>query len=118
MDNRINDLVQTGIKTVEERIEFPPEYDSQGNLVREAFTEVIEHEVPIMETVYRDMTPEEEAEVLAHQAECEELEQTRPRTPEERCDAVEVKQSATEQDVNMLADTVLALCDIIEGGEE
>lgn len=31
---------------------------------------------------------------------------------------VEKRQETTEQDVNMLADTVLALCDIIEGGDE
>lgn len=106
MDNRINDLVQTGIETVEERIEFPPEYDSQGNLVREAFTEVIEHEVPIMETVYRDMTPEEEAEARAFEASMPEPQPT----IDER---VETLKSSTDE----LADTVLALCDLIEGGK-
>lgn len=115
---RIAEYKQTGTKTVDERYEIPAEYDEDGNLIREAYTEVITREVRIYGLVYRDMTPDEEAEAMRQQAEWEEYERTRPRTPEERCDSVEVKQIATEHDVNMLADTVLALCDIIEGGEQ
>ena len=33
-------------------------------------------------------------------------------------DDFEPKEDTTSKDIEMLADTVLALCDIIEGGEE
>lgn len=113
---RICELVQTGTKQITNTV-MVYDYDQDGNIIGQ-HEETVTKEEPVMETVYRDMTPEEEAEALAQQAEWEEWERTRPRTPEERCDAVEDKQTATEQDVNMLADTVLALCDIIEGGEQ
>lgn len=115
---RVAEYKQTGTKTVEERYEIPAEYDEAGDLIREAYTDIITREVGIYGLVYRDMTPDEEADVLEQQREAEEWEHKRQRTPEERCDAIEDKQTATEQDVNMLADTVLALCDIIEGGEQ
>lgn len=35
--------------------------------------------------------------------------------PRDRMGQLEAKQTATESDVDMLADTVLALCDILEG---
>lgn len=113
---RINELVQIGTETITNTV-IVDDYDQDGNIIGQ-HEETVAVEKPIMENVYRDMTPEEEAEALRQQSALEEYERNRPRTPEERCDAVEVKQSYTEQDVNMLADTVLALCDIIEGGEQ
>lgn len=113
---RICELVQTGTETITNVI-MVDDYNEAGEIVGQ-HEETVTKEVPVMENVYRDMTPEEEAEAMRQQSELEEYERTRPRTTEERCDAVEVKQSSTEQDVNMLADTVLALCDIIEGGEQ
>lgn len=113
---RICELVQTGTKTITNVI-IVDDYNEAGEIVGQ-HEETVAVEKPIMENVYRDMTPEEEAEALRQQAEWEEYERTRNRTPEERCDSVEVKQRATEQDIEMLADTVLALCDIIEGGEQ
>ena len=113
---RVCEQLQTGTEAITNVI-VVDDYNEIGELVGQ-HEETVTEEVPVMETVYRDATPEEEAEALTQWAEWEEQERTRPRTPEERCDAVEVKQSATEQDVNMLADTVLALCDIIEGGEQ
>lgn len=112
---RICEQVQIGTKTITNVI-VVDDYNEIGELVGQ-HEETVTKEVPVMENVYRDATPDEEAEALAQQAKWEEWERNRPRTPEERCNAVEVKQNATEQDVNMLADTVLALCDIIEGGE-
>lgn len=38
--------------------------------------------------------------------------------PRDRMGEIEEKQDETKQDVDMLADTVLALCDILEAGEE
>ena len=115
---KVNELVQRGTKTETRQVFVPAVYDEEGNMLSEARTELQKVEVPNMVAVTRDMTPDEEAEALAQQAKWEEWERTRPLTPEERCGAVEAKQSDTEQDVNMLADTVLALCDIIEGGEQ
>lgn len=103
---RINELIQTGTETVTEQI---PILDDEGMETGEY--ETVTREIPIMSMVYRDMTPEEEAEALAQQAQADEYERTRPRTVEEKLDA-------TKADVDMLADTVLALCDILEGGDE
>ena len=115
---KINKLVQVGTVEYTEDVVIPATYDEDGNELTTERVETVTKTRPDMQPMYVEMTPEEEAEAMRQQAEWEELERTRPRTTEERCDAVEVKQSATEQDVNMLADTVLALCDIIEGGEQ
>lgn len=113
-----NVLVQVGTIEYQEEVVIPATYDEDGNELSPECVETVTKTRPDMQPMNVGFTPEEEAEALAQQAKWEEWERNRPRTPEERCDAVEVKQSATEQDVNMLADTVLALCDIIEGGEQ
>ena len=115
---KINKLVQVGTVKYTEYVIIPATYDENGNELTTERVETVTKTRPDMQPMYVDMTPEEEEKELLQQTKLEEYEQIRPRTPEERCDAVESKQSATEQDVNMLADTVLALCDIIEGGDE
>lgn len=50
------------------------------------FTEKV---VPVMGMVYRDMTSEEEAEMLRQQKELEEYERNRPLTAEERMEILE-----------------------------
>ena len=82
---RVNELVKIGEKTVEETITHPAEYDEIGELVREAWEEVVEKQVPVMDTVYRDATPEEEAEFARQQEEMPAPEMT----TEERVDQVE-----------------------------
>lgn len=58
-----NILRQVGART-EKRIRvIPPTYDEDGNLLSEEYTEEYEVEVPIMKSVYRDMTEEEIAEM-------------------------------------------------------
>lgn len=81
---RIAEYKQTGTETVEM---FELVLDEDGNETGEVRT--ITREVPIMSMVYRDMTPDEEAEALAQQAEWDGYEQTRPLTPDERMDAIE-----------------------------
>lgn len=115
---KINKLVQVGTIEYQEEVVIPATYDEDGNELFPERVETVTKTRPDMQPIDVEMTPEEEAETLRQQAEAEEWERNRPRTPEERCDAVETKQSATEQDIEMLADTVLALCDIIEGGEQ
>lgn len=62
---------QTGTETIEQRYEFPAEYDEAGNIIREAYTEVITREIPIYGLVYRDMTEDEQTQAEAEQAEAE-----------------------------------------------
>ena len=49
-------------KTEEYAVNIPAEYDEEGNVIAEEHTEIRTRTVPILEMVYRDMTPEEEAE--------------------------------------------------------
>ena len=49
-------------KTEEYAVNIPAEYDKEGNVIAEEHIEIRTRTVPILEMVYRDMTPEEEAE--------------------------------------------------------
>ena len=82
---------------------IPAEYDDDGNIISEEHEETRTREIPVMGMVYRDMTPEEIAEMEKIQ---EEMPEEQP-TPEERLDTLET----TTDDI------VLMLADII-GGEE
>ena len=104
---RINELVQRGTKLVTREVFVPATYDEEGNLLSEATTELQEVEVPNMVAVTRDMTPEEEAEVRALYASMPEPQPT-----------IDERVESLKSSTDMLADTVLALCDIIEGGEQ
>lgn len=69
---KLNELIKVGERTeIRERI-IPSTYDEEGNLLTEETTEAYEVIIPIMETVTRDMTAEEEAEFLANQPVAEE----------------------------------------------
>lgn len=70
-----NILVQTGTRTEQQTV---ISYDEEGNPIEE----VIEVEVPVMESVYVDMTPEEIAELPQEEP------QEEP-TQEERLSAIE-----------------------------
>ncbi len=100
---RIAEYKQTGTRTEEYTVIIPAEYDDEGNLISEEYEETRTCEKPIMEMVYRDMTPEEIADAEKLQAEIPEPEPT----PEERLNTLET----TTDDI------VLMLADII-GGEE
>lgn len=94
---------QTGTRTEHYTVTVPTEYDEEGNIISEEHQETRTREVPVMETVYRDMTPEEIAEAERLQADMPEPEPT----PEERLDTLEI----TTDDI------VLMLADIIGGDE-
>lgn len=88
-------------KQIDEQIELihhEATYDEEGNILTETYDE--ERHIPIMGMVYRDMTPEEIAEIPQQEP------QEEP-TPEERLNTLET----TTDDI------VLMLADII-GGEE
>lgn len=64
------------------------DYDEEGNVIGQ-HEETVTKETPRMGMVYRDMTEEEEAEMLRQQAEFEEAEKHRMPTTEERMDSLE-----------------------------
>lgn len=84
---RINERVQVGTETIINTI-MVDDFNEDGELVGQ-HEETVTREVPITQEVYRDMTPEEEAQAAAEQAAAEEHERTRPLTSEERMDAIE-----------------------------
>lgn len=64
---KINVLEQHGTRTEQRERIIPAVYDEEGNILTEERTETYTVEVPVMVSVTRDMTPEEEAEMLANQ---------------------------------------------------
>lgn len=82
---KINDLVKVGERTEQRVIHHDELWDDNGNIIADAWDEVVEIEVPVMGDVTRDATPEEEAEFERQQAELPEPEPT----PEERLAEVE-----------------------------
>ena len=60
---KIAEYKQTGTRTESYTVTIPAEYDEEGNLISEEHEETRTREVPVMGMVYRDMTPEEIAEL-------------------------------------------------------
>lgn len=58
---------QVGEKKVKKHVHHPPVHDEKGNVVEEARDEVIEVVVPIMGTVYEEMSEAELAELEKQQ---------------------------------------------------
>lgn len=67
---------QTGIRTESYTVTIPAEYDNEGKLITEEHKEIRTREVPVMGMVYRDMTPEEIAELEKIQTELPEEQPT------------------------------------------
>lgn len=63
-------------KTEEYTVTIPAEYDADGNATVPEHEEIRKREVPVMGLVYRDMTPEELAEIEQMQSEIPEPEAT------------------------------------------
>lgn len=74
--NRTGEYKQTGTRTESYTVTIPPEYDEEGNLISEEHEETRTREVPVMGMVYRDMTPEEIAELERIQTELPEEQPT------------------------------------------
>lgn len=74
--NRTGEYKQTGTRTESYTVTIPPEYDEEGNLISEEHEETRTREVPVMGMVYRDMTPEEIAELEKLQTELPEEQPT------------------------------------------
>lgn len=60
---RIAEYKQIDTRTESYTETIPAEYDDEGNLISEEHEETRTREVPVMGMVYRDMTPEEIAEM-------------------------------------------------------
>lgn len=103
---KIAEYKQTGTRTESYTVTVPSEYDEDGSLISEEHKETRTREVPVMGMVYRDMTPEEIAELEKIQAEMPEPQPT----AEERLDKVEQRtdtlESATDDLVLMMADLI------------
>ena len=107
--NRTGEYKQTGTHTEEYTVTIPAEYDEEDNIISEEHEETRTREVPVMGMVYRDMTPEEIAEVEKLQADMPEPQPTE----EERLDKVEQRTDTLEGATD---DLVLMMADLI-GGE-
>lgn len=60
---RIAEYKQIDTRTESYTETIPAEYDDEGNIISEEHEETRIREVPVMGMVYRDMTPEEVAEM-------------------------------------------------------
>ena len=60
---KINVLEQHGTRTEQRERVIPAIYDDEGNIIAEERAETYTVEVPVMVSVTRDMTPEEEADM-------------------------------------------------------
>lgn len=73
---KVSEYKQTGIRTESYTVTVPSEYDEEGNLISEEHEETRTREIPVMGMVYRDMTPEEIAELEKLQTELPEEQPT------------------------------------------
>ena len=96
---RIAEYQQVSARTEQRVIHHAAEYAEDGSIVRDAWDETVDVQVPVMDMVYRDATPEEEAEFARQQ---EELPAPEP-TPEERLDTLE---TTTDDIILMMADII------------
>lgn len=81
---RIAEYKRINSEIVTETVIIPAEYDEDGILIADEHEETITKEVPVMGMVYRDTTPEEEAQYAAEQAEAARREAEREPTAEEQ----------------------------------
>lgn len=82
---RIAEYKQIDTKIVE-NIVTVDDYNDDGEIIGQ-HEETIRKEIPVMGMVYRDATPEEEAQAKAERAEMERIEAMREPTAEERIEA-------------------------------
>ena len=96
---RIAEYKQVSTRTEQRMIHHDAIWDDNGNIVAGEWDETVEVQVPVMGMVYRDATPEEEAEFERQQAETPPPEPT----PEERLDALE---TTTDDMILLMADII------------
>lgn len=82
---RIAEYKQISTRTEQRIIHLAAEYDDDGNIIAEACDVTVEVQVPVMDLVTRDATPEEEAEFERQR---EEMPEPEP-TEDERMEQIE-----------------------------
>lgn len=73
---RVAEYKRIDERTEEYTVTVPAEYDAEGNVTVEEHEETRTRTIPVMGMVYRDMTPEEEAEYNLQQMRSEPEEPT------------------------------------------
>lgn len=96
---RIAEYKQVSTRTEHRVIHHDAIWDDNGNIISGEWDETVEVQVPVMGMVYRDATPEEEAEFERQRAEMP----TPEPTPEERLDALE---TTTDDMILLMADLI------------
>ena len=96
---RYGEYKQVSTRTEQRVLHHDALWDDNGNIVANAWDETVKMQIPVMGMVYRDATPEEEAEFERQQAE---LPPPEP-TPEERLAALE---TATDDMILLVADLI------------
>lgn len=74
--SKIAEYKQINTRTESYTVTVPSEYDEEGNLISEEHEETRTREVPVTGMIYRDMTPEEIAELEKIQTELPEEQPT------------------------------------------
>lgn len=105
---RVAEYKQISTRTEQRIIHHAAEYDDDGNIIAEAWDETVDVQVPVMDTVCRDATPEEEAEFERQK---EEMPEPEP-TAEERLNKLEPRTDALEDTTD---DMILLMADLIGG---
>ena len=96
---RIAEYRQVSTRTEQRVIHHDAIWDGNGNIIAGEWDETVEVQVPVMGMVYRDATPEEEAEFERQKAEMPPPE----LTPEERLAALE---TTTDDMILLMADLI------------
>lgn len=105
---RIAEYKQVSTRTEQRVIHHDAEYAEDGSVIAEAWDETVEVNVPVMDIVTRDATPEEEAEFERQMAEMPKPEPT----ADERLNKLEPRTDALE---NTTDDMILMMADLIGG---
>ena len=105
---RIAEYKQVSARTEQRVIRHDAIWDDNGNIVAGEWDETVEVQVPVMGMVYRDATPEEEAEFERQR---EEMPEPEP-TAEERLHKLEPRTDALEDTTD---DMILLMADLIGG---
>ena len=103
--SKINELVQIGTRQVTKTRVIPATYGETGAELTPETTETYTEDAPVMGTVTRDMTAQEEADYLAAQADAPEPEQTET----ERLEAVETKTAQHDTEIEQIVTGLEAL---------
>lgn len=95
---RVAEYKRIDERTEEYTVTVPAEYDEDGNITVEEHEETRTRTIPVMGMVYRDMTPEEEAEYKIQQ---EVIPESEP-TAEEQLATLKEQQERTDAAVQDL----------------